>query len=1025
MTDRTLNPNNGTASTDGADADKTIVIPMAPAAMSAGGDNDRTIVYNGTPASAPQAAETTLKTLRPDSAMQTMQQNDRQNDCFVLKGEEYRMVKCLSDNSGEAQVFLVEHEGSEYVLKVYYPNIDVNKKLLQVIRSFNFEMVYHLIDYGKTYVDAKNRSYELMEYLRGGTLQEYSLKQDINQFRRLALQAAAALAYCHEKKVLHKDIKPSNYFFRDPEKTQLVLGDFGISSLLEQNGRSHKTTQARTPIYAAPEMYADVIDGEVEITPAADYYSLGITLFTLWLGENPLSANERTIMRQKNEGRLPRINELPDTVKLIVQGLTTVNPTKRWGYKEVEKWFLGEEVAVDLSSPFLRYKTFVVDPDHNLVADNVHELVPLLIEHDRLGINYLYNDSIASWLEQCGNSKLAAVVRDITTNRYPADQKAGLWACAFAMEPTMPYTDNHGMPCDDMHSLALSLLTSKDQYALTLQNPNDPLFLYLESHTKKDVARLRSYFKPGADPNVAIMRLVYEIDDETPFLSGQPSATVKEIVYAFGHAELSDDSWHALCDGRLLAWMYCHEDMILCESLRTLTKGQPYSKSLAYKVLYNMDRSAAYDLREASTPEDVGYLLAQQLMQTEHMAADDFSHHMSEYTDPQGRFFYFAQQHGWTSLIAEATRCFDMNSEENRERLGAYDLRTALYRYCRILGQTPHYLLADGTELTDGRQLDQHEAAMLRSELRSGALMQWMAAFYHEDPTRDFSEQYSYERELEEWLMAIGRIDPTQPYYRRFTKAHEDTKARMTDVRKQWTRARGKEKAWRYAFYAATALWALLLVALGISDNSFVMRHTFLTILLPVGGMTAVIVATRAYFKGYGPTMSALWGALGYLTAYAPLFILNYVDKAKPALFIPVILLLTAVYALICHFTDFRREQQTDAGFVDDILKNNDVKTELIEPLYYTFRTKSARYKSTKFSLLDDINNQVRSFSGESIIHYMLWTLLMLLLAAEMVLYSPKLLDRRDMLPGEYAAATTDTGSDTDTDIQQTEDDEE
>lgn len=66
-----------------------------------------------------------------------------------------------------------------------------------------------------------------------------------------------------------------------------------------------------------------------------------MTLFALWLGENPMSSNERVMMRQKNEGRLPRLNELPDEVKHIVQGLTAVNPMSRWGYEQVEKWFQG------------------------------------------------------------------------------------------------------------------------------------------------------------------------------------------------------------------------------------------------------------------------------------------------------------------------------------------------------------------------------------------------------------------------------------------------------------------------------------------------------------------------------------------------------------------------------------------------------------------------------------------------------------------------------------------------------------
>ena len=378
------------------DGDKTTVM-----------DGERTSVMNGdrTMAYGDNSMETTM---RPDSDMGDATSVGPVNNIFNLRGVEYEQESVLSENTGEAQVYLVKKDGKEFVLKLYYPNFDINKKLLQVVRAFDFEMIVNLIDYGKTYVDGKNRQYELMEYLRGGTLKDVKLNGNFNRFRRLALQAAAALAYCHKSYVLHKDVKPTNYFFRDEDQKELVLGDFGISSLQDAPGKSFRTTQARTPIYAAPEMYTDVIDGVVEITYAADFYSLGMTLFALWLGESPMSTNERTMMKQKNEGRLPRLNELPDRVKQIVQGLTSVNQQTRWGYDEVERWFKGEEVAVDISSPFLRYKSFVVDPERNLIAENVHELVPLLLDNEQLGMNYLYNGRITSWLEQSGNVKMAA-----------------------------------------------------------------------------------------------------------------------------------------------------------------------------------------------------------------------------------------------------------------------------------------------------------------------------------------------------------------------------------------------------------------------------------------------------------------------------------------------------------------------------------------------------------------------------------------------------------------------------------------
>ena len=923
------------------------------------------------------------------------------SDVFILRGRNYKNIKCLSDSSGEAQVFLVEdEEGQQRVLKVYYPNFDVNKKLLQTIRSFDFEMIVKLYEFGKTYVEGKHRNYELMEYLRGGTLSQYKLEGNLNQFRRIALQSAAALAYCHNKNILHKDIKPSNFFFRDEAHEEVVLADFGISSMMEDDGKAHRTTQARTPIYAAPEMYTDVIDGVVELTAAADFYSLGMTLFALWLGENPMSTNERVMMRQKNEGRLPRLNELPDNVKHIVQGLTAVNAMSRWGYDEVEKWFQGEDVPVDISSPFLRYKNFIVDPERNLIADNVHELIPLLVDNEQLAKGYLYNGRICQWLESCGNMKLATVVKDIVVNRYPVDQHAGLMAAVYAMEPTYPYKDAGGNLCDDIHSVAISLLTYQDQYSVMLKNPNDSLFLYLESHSKCDVGRLRSYFndddgRKKIDYRVSTLRTVYEIDKEIPFLAKYPSGNIEQIVHAFGYEQMSEDDWHSLTDGRLLSWMFSHEDVMACESLRIMTKEQPYSESLAYKVLYNIDRHAAYDLRNADTPEKVGRLLAERLKNAEHLNDEDFAHEMSDIIEKDGRLSYFAQLHGWIELQAETTRIFDMESEENRERLGAYDMKTAVYRFCCTLGVTPSYLLPDGYELTDGLNLNHSLSSQMRNEMRKGNFTQWLSVFYHENPSNDFAEEYSYERELEKWLMALGEIDMSNQFYKRFVEARETTLQKMASVRKGWKNAKRKEQTWRFLFYGLCGIWVLLVLIFGVTGRDFMLRHSAVTIGLPVGGMSAAIVATRAYFRGYGFVLSLLWGVLGALSSMIPITMLKYLNASHPSLFNIGIVVITAIYMLICHLTDFRGDQKADNKLVNEVL-GDDVQSTLLEPLYYTFKTKSFKFKGSKFGLLDDVTEEVRSVSGESVLHYMFWCVMIAALVAEFVVFSPSLMNVRN-----------------------------
>lgn len=961
---------------------------------------------DGSPSLQPrqETADVTLRTQKPQMpAKETPAANETQEQGtdFWLKGLRYRLVRTISTGSGEGDVYLVREEGKEEekVLKVYYPNFDINPQLQQAIHSMDFELVVRLYDYGKTLVEKKRRNYELMEYLQGGTLQEYDLKQDYNQFRRIALQAAGALAYCHQLGILHKDIKPANFFFRDKEHTQLVLGDFGISSVQPAGTTSHRTTQARTPIYAAPEMYSDVIDGVVDVTPAADFYSLGMTLFALWLGDNPLNANERVMMRQKNEGRLPRLNELPESVRRIVQGLTSVNAQTRWGYDQVERWFKGEDVKADTSSPYLRYKSFIVDPDRNLVADNVHELVPLLAENERLSTQYLYNGRIKGWLDDCGNQKLATIVQDIVTNKYADDQSAGLWASIYAMEPTYPYRDVKGNMCDDVHAVATSMMAYWEEYALLMSNPNDRVFLYLESHAHTDMARLRSYFKrnPGDQHErfVSVMKAVFETDPDMPFIMRTASGTIQQIAKAFGTQEMTEDEWESLCDGRLLAWMHSHADLMACEQLRILTEGKDYTRNLAFQVLYNMDREAAYDLDEVKTHTQMGEHIAARLVDKQRQSEEELAKDMEDIISLDGRLAYWMELQGWTDILPMHRQCFDLKSAENRERLGAYDYRTACYRFCRILGVTPQYQLAGGKTLTDGTALDteqKEEKMALADELKKGGLAQWMAAFYHEDPTQDFSEPYSYEQELEQWVLALGKIDPRQQYYKRFVDARQETEKRVQHVRQTWKHTQRTNHIWKYCFYGLSALWIVLLMAVGVTGRDYLLGNAFYTIVLPLGGMSGIITIVRTYFSGYGAMLSFIAGVVGVLTSYIPVYSLRWVNAHHPSWFVAAIIAFTLIYMAVCYLSSFKGDSKTDRQMIDSVLED-DVKSTLLEPLHYTFKQRSFRFKGTKFGLLDDATNQIESYQGETVVHYMLWSVLVVLMLGELTLFSPKLLN--------------------------------
>ena len=114
--------------------------------------------------------------------------------------------------------------------------------------------------------------------------------------------------------------------------------------------------------------------------------------------------------------------------------------------------------------------------------------------------------------------------------------------------------------------------------------------------------------------------------------------------------------------------------------------------------------------------------------------------------------------------------------------------------------------------------------------------------------------------------------------------------------------------------------------------------------------------------------------------------------QSHPSLFNITIVVISLVYMLICHLTDFRGDQKADSKLISEVLQN-DIKSTLLEPLYYTFKTKSYRFKGSKFGLLNDVTDQVRSISGESVLHYILWSLLVLVFVLDFIIFSPSLLN--------------------------------
>jgi len=176
----------------------------------------------------------------------------------------------------------------------------------------------------------------VMAYISGDNLAKRLHERGVltvDETRRILREVSDALAYAHDRGVVHRDIKPDNILLEQASGRPLVT-DFGIARAMDSEGDSRLTATGMaigTPAYMSPEQAA----GEREIDGRSDLYSLGILGYQMLTGEPPFVASSTPAMLVKHISERPipveqRRTDVPQDLARAVMMLLEKEPANRF-----------------------------------------------------------------------------------------------------------------------------------------------------------------------------------------------------------------------------------------------------------------------------------------------------------------------------------------------------------------------------------------------------------------------------------------------------------------------------------------------------------------------------------------------------------------------------------------------------------------------------------------------------------------------------------------------------------------------
>ncbi|RYP89550.1 hypothetical protein DL770_004323 [Monosporascus sp. CRB-9-2] len=245
----------------------------------------------------------------------------------------------------------------------YYAAKVINKRLMagreHMVRneiavlkkvSMGHQNILTLVDYFET----MNNLYLVTDLALGGELFDRICRKGSyyeSDAADLIRATLSAVAYLHDHGIVHRDLKPENLLFRTPEdNADLLIADFGLSRIMDEEQFHVLTTTCGTPGYMAPEIFKKTGHGK-----PVDIWAMGVITYFLLCGYTPFDRDsdleEMQAILNADYSFQPADywRGVSDHAKDFIRRCLTVNPNRRMTAHEalshafVAPWNLGPD----------------------------------------------------------------------------------------------------------------------------------------------------------------------------------------------------------------------------------------------------------------------------------------------------------------------------------------------------------------------------------------------------------------------------------------------------------------------------------------------------------------------------------------------------------------------------------------------------------------------------------------------------------------------------------------------------------